>query len=197
MAGRDLAQAVGGVIRVDADAAGWGWATGSQARPARMHLASVLVHELGHTIGLMHGDAAVMRPVLFPGATFSDDLGSGGRLATVEAAPASPVTSTSTTVLPVLTVPRAVLGASVAVLRSAAPRLVPIVVLDGPDALATLSEELSGLDPRLWSGAGVPAATPGAPQGSPSPWGLAGLGLLLASLAIRPRRRTRLPMLCR
>jgi Ca2+-binding RTX toxin-like protein len=68
MTGTDLAQAVGHTIRVDADAAGWGWSTDLRHAVAnRMDLLSVLLHELGHVLGYGHAATGVMATTLAPG----------------------------------------------------------------------------------------------------------------------------------
>jgi len=66
MAGTDLAQTVGRTILLDTDAAGWGWSL-TGARAGRMHLLSVLVHELGHVLGHAHDEGGVMTDRLAPG----------------------------------------------------------------------------------------------------------------------------------
>ncbi|MDO9285445.1 MAG: hypothetical protein Q7U26_11145 [Aquabacterium sp.] len=97
--GLTLGQAEGGLITLDRDAAGWGWfvdrmpqddrefALGAQglvatAGPAagRMDLLSVLTHELGHVLGLGHGDDGVMGQSLQAGhrSTAAGEAASGG-----------------------------------------------------------------------------------------------------------------------
>ncbi|MDA8435225.1 MAG: hypothetical protein M0Z98_04495, partial [Actinomycetales bacterium] len=65
--GLELAEADGRTIRVDADAAGWGWSAAATVRPGRMDLLTVLAHEVGHVLGRGHEETGVMRATLEPG----------------------------------------------------------------------------------------------------------------------------------
>ena len=67
--GAQLAVTSGRRILIDVDAAGWGWYSGTGKRVAagRMDLLSVLLHELGHMLGLGHQAEGVMADTLAPG----------------------------------------------------------------------------------------------------------------------------------
>lgn len=71
--GRRLAYAGGRTITLDADAAGWGWAVGREARrgrataTGRMDLLRALEHEVGHLLGRDHPEGRVMAATLAPG----------------------------------------------------------------------------------------------------------------------------------
>jgi uncharacterized repeat protein (TIGR01451 family) len=61
----ELGFTAGGEIWLDRTAADWGWST--DGAPARMSLATVIAHELGHVLGYEHGDTGVMEATLSAG----------------------------------------------------------------------------------------------------------------------------------
>jgi hypothetical protein len=66
-------------ITIDATAAGWGWGTSG------MDLLTVVMHELGHALGLDHEDVGLMADVLAP----SETLALAARVRTAEIAPSA------------------------------------------------------------------------------------------------------------
>jgi hypothetical protein len=104
ISGQALAQTIGRVVVIDADAAGWGWfvdatpaddrefggagsdgtarAPQSSAAYGRMDLLTVVMHEIGHLLGFEHGDAAA-------GALMQASLEAGVRKLPLATAPGS------------------------------------------------------------------------------------------------------------
>ena len=83
--GDTLGMASGQTIWLDRDAAGWGWfvdatpgddsefvRAGNQGEQNRMDLLTVVMHELGHTLGYDHEDDGVMAETLAAGVRRTD-----------------------------------------------------------------------------------------------------------------------------
>ena len=80
LGGTTLGMASGNTIWLDANPAGWGWCVdptpwddaefvlpGNQGEQNRMDLLTVLLHELGHLLGLDHEQTGVMEQTLAAG----------------------------------------------------------------------------------------------------------------------------------
>jgi len=79
--------ASGNTIYLDVNAAGWGWfldatphddseftTPGNQGEQNHMDLLTVLMHEMGHVLGLDHDARGVMQETLAPGTRLSPSL---------------------------------------------------------------------------------------------------------------------------
>ncbi|MBY5161789.1 choice-of-anchor D domain-containing protein [Salsipaludibacter albus] len=75
--GASLGLADGATIELDTNAAGWGWHVGDgPVVEGSVDLLTVLLHELGHVLGLDHQDGGVMAAVLAPGVRWVLDAAS-------------------------------------------------------------------------------------------------------------------------
>src|SRR5205823_14965741 len=84
LSGATLGLASGHTIWLDANAAGWGWFVdvtpsddsefrrpGDQGEQNQMDLLTVVMHEMGHVLGLDHDTRGVMQETLDPGTRLS------------------------------------------------------------------------------------------------------------------------------
>ena len=201
MEGTSLAQAMGRVVRLDTDGAGWGWG------PGGMDLFSVLVHEIGHVLGFEHTPTGVMAAELAPGEQFifpepafggTEQLPVAARAgaaiveATTEPAPAAAALAVAAAALPTVAVAlpaRSYVG--VGVLPAIGGVVARDLVLDGSTASSVGAAVLPGIGGALARDAALRSST-----ASP---GLLALLLVLVLLGIggvpRRRRRSRAPIL--
>ena len=136
-----LGRADGDVVVVDRDAAGWGWSV----LGGTMDLVSVVLHELGHVLGLGHTETGLMAAVLRPGTVL-----------------AQPTSATPTARSPLLPAPPTHSRMPAAAVPAPVTTAVPGVatVAEGRAAVTLLTSATA-------AATGVLAAAAGAP---PAPW---------------------------